>query len=131
MKPTEQTYSIDIDHEHKIILYRHSGIIKKEDIGKAWEKLLNLKEFTEKGYNLLTDYRNAIFDMEIADIQLISNHLIQLKSILKGKKQAFIIDQPINTALSILFKGEVYKQIGFIVRTFSTEESALEWLNWN
>jgi hypothetical protein len=121
-------YSIRVDNELKIIRYTHNGNISTGDIGKAWQELLGLDEFTRMKYNLLSDYRCAVSMMEVADVHLICNFLLSLEDILRNKKQALIVDEPLSTALSVLFKGEVNKRIGFKVEVFSTEEAALEWI---
>ncbi len=121
-------YSITIDHKHRLILYRHTGIIEKEEIGKAWEEILSKNEFTHQKYNLLSDYRNSRFNLEVADVDLICDFLYSITDKLKDKKQALIIDEPISTALSLLFCGEVNIKIGFKVEVFSTEKAALKWL---
>jgi hypothetical protein len=121
-------YSIIVDDDLKIIRYTHTGNIATGDIGKAWEVLLGLAEFTRMKYNLLSDYRSAVSFLEVADVHLICDFLLSLESILRNKKQALIVDEPLSTALSILFKGEANKKIGFKVEVFSTEEAALEWI---
>ena len=121
-------YSIKIDHDNKIIKYRHTGIIKKEDIGDAWERFLNLEEFTKSGYNLLSDYRNSTFDIGIEDIDTVSDEMISFKPFIEGKKQSLILDDGFSTALSVLFVDKIYEKTGFRVKIFSTEEAALRWL---
>jgi len=121
-------YSIEVDHDFKIIRYRHTGSIEKEDIGKVWEELLSNYEFIHLKYNLLSDYRNSTFNLNVNDVDPICDFLFSLRDILKGKKQSLMLDDPLSTAMSLLFEGEVNKKVGFRVKVFSTEESALEWL---
>ncbi len=123
-----KNYSINIDHNNKIILYQHHGTIKTEDIGSAWNEFLELIEFTNLKYNLFSDYRNSTFIGNNKDIEHICNTLESLHPVLDGKKQALLLDSPSNTALSMLFEGEVNDRTGFIVKIFSTEEAALAWL---
>jgi hypothetical protein len=87
-----------------------------------------LKEFTHLKYNLLSDYTDAKFLMNEKEIDEICGFLLNLKELLEGKKQALILHEPVSTALSILFEGEVNKKVGFIVKVFSTEKAALYWL---
>lgn len=58
-------FTIKIDDKLKIIRYRHKGIVNKKEIGKAWQQLILIKEFTEQNYHLLSDYRNSIFKFNI------------------------------------------------------------------
>ena len=121
-------YSIEIDHDNKIIRYRHTGIIKKEDIGDAWERFLNLEEFTKFGYNLLSDYRNSTFAIGVEDVDIVSELMKSFKPFIEGKKQSLILDDGFSTAISVLFVDKVYEKTGFRVKIFSTEEAALKWL---
>jgi hypothetical protein len=123
-----KSYFININHANKLIHFQHSGKIKPKDIGRAWEEFLKLEEFTVNKYNLLSDYRNSKFVGKQEDVEHICGILENLRSILYKKKQAFLLYSPINTALSLLFEGEINKRIGFIVKVFSTEEAALKWL---
>lgn len=122
-------YSFDIDHERKIVLYTHSGYLETSSIGMAWNELLHIEEFAQGCYNLLSDYRNSDFHLNKRDeIDSIVDFLYKIKHILKGKKQALIVDNPLNTALSILFEEKATKKIGFIVKVFSTKVEAIKWL---
>jgi hypothetical protein len=121
-------YNIQIDHKHKIVRYSHKGEITQPDIGLAWQDLLKLEEFTMKKYNLLSDYRGGKFLMTVAHVEVICNILYNLREILNGKKQAIILDEPLSTALTMLFAGEINERIGFEVEVFATEKAAFEWL---
>lgn len=121
-------YTIELDHDNKLIRYKHSGKVKQGDIGEVWDKFLELKEFTEYGYNLVSDYRYASFIIKKDDIKIISNILHDLKDIVNGKKQALIMSSPLNTALSMLFVQSVMKKVGFKLKVFSTEEAAIRWI---
>lgn len=125
---TKMNYSIHIDHQNKIIHYQHKGVIGTDDIGSAWQEFLQMKEFTEQKYNLLSDYSEAHFDMKVKDVGLITDFLLTLKPVLQGKKQAIIIDEPFNTAISLLFEGQANSRIGFKVCVFSGEKAAKKWL---
>ena len=121
-------YTISIDHENKLINYQHKGIINKFDIGSAWVRLLSLKEFTQKKYNLFSDFREAKFDISEAEVYEICDFLFKIKHIVENKKQALIIEEPLSTALSYIFVGEVVRKVGFMVKVFSTERAAIQFL---
>lgn len=124
----ESTFSIEADHELKIIRYKHSGILDYDEIGKAWQQFLSMKEFTEQGYHLLSDYREAVFDMHLDEADRIVDFMRGIRPIVDGKKQSLIVRDPYSTAGAILFQESVTKEIGFNVKTFSSEEAALQWL---
>jgi len=120
--------SIYIDHENKIIHYTHSGSLTRAEIGDAWQRLLKMEEFTKRKYNLLSDYSNASFSMELEEADMIADFLAGLKEILNGKKQALIISDPQNVALSMIFEDRVSRKTGFIVKVFASRQSGLNWL---
>lgn len=122
-------FNIELDHTTRIILYRHKGLLRKKEIGEAWQELLKINEFTVGKYNLLSDYLEAQFRLGTNDVQLISNFLFSLKDILKDKKQALVVQDPKSTAISMLFEMDVIEKVGFLVKTFSTRNAALIWLN--
>lgn len=122
------SYTINVDHDLKIIRYTHGGDIQMDEIGKAWDEFLQLKEFTKQGYNLLSDYSGGVFIMTIDVVETIVQLLEHLKPILQGKKQSLILTDPFSTAGSILFEQEVNRRIGFIVKVFSTKAAAVKWL---
>lgn len=121
-------FEITLDHQNKVVHYRHRGIITKENIGCAWKELLKLKEFTDLEYNLFTDYREAKYDIDLNEVHEITNFLATLEPILNGKKQAMLLKDPIDTANSLIFEELVSSKIGFIVQVFCTKEAALLWV---
>ena len=123
-------YSIDIDHELKLIIYRHSGLLSTENIGEVWTQFLTMPEFTQMKYNLLSDYRKSKFLFSVEKVTEIVNFMRNIEAIVRGKKQALILDDPRSTAASILFEQKVYKEVGFDVKVFSTENAALDWLSY-
>ncbi len=122
------SFTINIDKNSKLILYKHTGFIKKEAIGEAWEEFLSMKEFTELKYNLLSDYTEATFDITTNDADFILDFLFDIKDLLKDKKQALVIADPYSTALSFIFEKQVLEKVRFKVKVFSTREAALAWL---
>jgi hypothetical protein len=125
----KMNYTIDIDHDLRIIRYKHSGSIKSKEIAEAWQSFLSMKEFTDLKYNLLSDYRGAKLNMDIKSPDLIVDFMMTIEPIVRGKKQSLILDDPYSTAGSVLFGERVYKKVGFKVKVFSTEKAALEWIS--
>lgn len=121
-------YSISIDHELKLIRYRHSGPIFAEDIEKAWFEFLAFEEFTVLKYNLLSDYRGGKFEIPVQHLHDIIVFMQKIENIVRGKKQALVVDDPNSVAAAMLFEKEVIAKVGFGVQIFSTEEAALIWL---
>ena len=128
-KVEKMKYSINIDPEHKLIKYKHSGIILAKDIEEAWNEFLTYNEFTILNYNLFSDYRNGQFQIPVEYLPEIIIFMQKIENIVRGKKQALIVDEPYSVAASILFKNEVIIKVGFNVQIFSTEKAAMKWLS--
>ena len=121
-------YSLELNHQEKIIYYTHKGVINKNHIGEVWEKLLQMPEFTQKQYNMLSDYRDASFLMSPSETKEITGFLMNIRDIVKGKKQAIVIIDHLSTAVSLLFQNEVNREVGFRVKIFSSAEEGKKWL---
>lgn len=121
-------YSITPDPQLNIIRYTHSGHVSKEDIGQVWDKLLKMKEFIHDGFNLLSDYRDAVFDMDIEEIYEIVDILEEMGPVLHGKKQSLVVKDPYPTAGSILFEEVSQRKLKFKIKIFSTLDAAIHWL---
>lgn len=121
-------YQIEVDHDRKFIRYTHPGTLNFADIGLAWQELLTIKEFTHSHYNLFSDYRNAKFDMPLNAINDIISFFKDIKKILYGKRQAILVDSSIATFALLLFEEKVFANIGFLVKTFTTEKAAVNWI---
>ncbi len=121
-------YSIKIDHDNKYIHYSHQGKISRKEIGDAWIELLNMTEFSKEKYNLLSDYRNGIFDFNIENIGAIEEFLKANQDILKGKKNAVIVDNPNETVIAMMFENNMQIKINYAVKTFSTLNAAIKYL---
>lgn len=121
-------YSIEIDHKLKLIRYKQSGEIKAEEIGLAWNDFLKMPEFTQFKYNLLSDYSGGKFDIPSKKLEEIVDFMKNIEGIVRGKRQAIIIDDPYSTAVSILFQQDVYKEVGFEIEIFYSEIAAIKWL---
>jgi len=122
-------YELKVDETYRYIYYRHTGLIECEEIGEVWRQLLEMKEFVEMKYNLLTDYRDAEFNFTLEDTGPIDEFFLTIKDIIKDKKQAVIADKPFTTALTMLYAAKMYDEAGFSIQVFSTEKAALAWLN--
>ena len=122
-------YLLEIDHSAKFIRNTYNGVITKEDLRQVWTQMLGLKEFTLLQYNLLSDYRNSNFNIDKTENNKMIEFLLSIKDILNKKKEAAILNNPKDTALSMMLQFEVYKRIGYSVQLFSTEDAAIKWLN--
>lgn len=121
-------YSIKVNHEKKYIHYSHQGRIERKEIGEVWTQLLNMEEFTLGKYNLLSDYRGAMFNFTITETDVIEKFLESIKTVLHGKKNAVIVERPQETAIASLFEYKTCDKIHFHVKTFTTEEAAIRFL---
>lgn len=121
-------YTIKINDDSKYIIYKHTGKIKRSEIGEAWRELLKMKEFTELGYNLISDYRESEFDFDIDEMPIVDEFLKSINHIISGKKNAVIIDNPRSTVFPMLYERKSGKELDFDVKMFSTEEAAASYV---
>ncbi len=121
-------YTIKINHDKKYISYSHSGLIERKEIGEVWIQLINMKEFRQEKYNLLSDFRGAKFDFCAKELSVIELFLDSIRIILDGKRNAVIVDTPYETVISMLFENSLSKKMNFHVKTFSTLDSAIDFL---
>jgi len=121
-------YSITIDHEKKYIHYSHKGKISRKEIGDVWIELLNTSEFSKGKYNLLSDYRDGIFDFDIKSVEVIEDFLKANQVVLNGKKNAVIVRNPEETVIAMLFENKMQIEINYYVKTFSTLDAAIRFL---
>ena len=123
------SFSIVADKEHKIIKYKLSGVLDESNMGTAWKEIIKMKEFYESGYNILSDYRDAVFKFSINETNFLDEFIFNIRRLLKGKKSAVIVNVPIYTAISVLIKEKFINVPDFDVKIFSTEEAAIDWLS--
>ncbi len=121
-------YSIKIDKEQKIILYKVYGEIKKQDVGIAWKKVFDLPEFSRMGYDILADYSEANFKFSISDTKVLDSVLNTSSSIVPGKKIAAIVNEPYITAITMIVQEMFHADLRYITKIFSTKEAAMKWL---
>lgn len=129
MKFEHMNYNIEVNYLGKFIRYKHVGTIKRSEIGAVWDQLLQTPEFTDQGFNLLSDYSEGKFDFTIEDLDPIDEFLSAIKHILKGKKNAVVVNNPNDTIISLMFESKTARDIGFRVKVFSTLEAAYRFLH--
>jgi len=122
-------FTISINHEKKYIHYTHNGKLNFDIIGHAWAALMSMEEFTQKKYNLLSDYRHGSFNMPLTEIERIIEFFLSGQEILRGKRQSLLVSTPYEVASSTMFAEEVTARVGFLVKVFSSEEAAVGWVS--
>lgn len=122
------SFEIHKNEINRFFEYRHTGLIQRDDVGDAWREMLNEKDFTVNGFDILTDYSGGEFAFSIEHTEVIDEFLYSIRHILKGKRQAVVADNPFSTALSMLYASKLYDEIGFSIEVFSTREAAVRWL---
>lgn len=121
-------FTISIETQRSLIRYEHTGTVFSQDLDAAWIQILGLKEFTELGYNLISVYKGAVFEMPLDKADEIVAFLKTINPILIGKKHALVVDDVYSTAASLFFEDKVTRQTGFLVQVFTTESAALAWV---
>ena len=77
---------------------------------------------------MLTDYRGGVFYISIDEIDIVDNFLGKIAHLLKGKRNAIIVDSPNEHVLSMLVCMDKDIEINYYLDLFSTEEAALNYL---
>ncbi len=122
------SYTIHSDKNLKIIKHKLIGDLDESNLGKAWEKIVQMEEFRKFGYNVLSDYREAKFKFTIKETDILDDIISNYKTLLDGKKGAVIVNVPLYTAISVLISEKFRNVPNYKVKIFSTEEAAIEWL---
>jgi hypothetical protein len=122
-------YSIKVNHQLKFIEHKHIGVIERKDLADVWAVLLKMNEFTNEGYNLLSDYSDGTFSFGHNDLEPIDSFLETVRDIIKGKKNAVIVEKPNDYVLSILVGEDLLSRMNYFVKLFSTRDSAIEFLS--
>lgn len=123
-------YDIEVDKGYKFIKQTYYGDIHSNEIGTAWKEILKIPEFSNGDYNLFSDYRKSTYLFDLDDLDVIWKFFYSIKDIVKGKKEAVLNIIPQNVAISMIFEYQIYQEIGFNVKVFSTEEAALRWISY-
>lgn len=121
-------YTIKIDKDLKIIIYRVLGEVKTSEMGNGWKKVFGMKEFIESGYNILADYSKSEFNFSLMDTEKLVPILNSSNSKIPNKKFAVIANIPYNTAVSMFIQEMFHASLGYLTKVFSTEKAAMEWL---
>lgn len=121
-------YKLTVLDALKIIEYRHTGKITRDEMGNAWLELLKLKEFTELQYNLLADLTEGTMAFTIEEMEPIEEFLLSIRDVLDEKRMAVLVNDPHDTVISMLFEKKTFREIGFSIRTFSTRQAALNFV---
>lgn len=122
-------HKIEIDREHLLIRHKNDGVIELNEIKETWEEIIKLREFKESDYRLLSDYRKGHFNFTMADVEEIFYIIRCHRELFEGRLKVLLIDNPKNTVISVLSARFAYKEFGFKMVQFYTEEAALRFLN--
>jgi hypothetical protein len=81
-----------------------------------------------KHLKALTNARNARIEIKPSELELIKERILQTISRLDKFIDAFVVESPMETALSIMYR-ELSKNPKYEFKVFSNLESAMHWLN--
>lgn len=115
-------FSLEKDHKKQIIIRTFFGEPDMECIRNSWIQLLDMKEFREDNYSLLSDYSRASVTLEPLEI----NEAVKFYksfNLFRKSKHAVVTTQPVTTAYSTILESK-----GYCYKTFSNKEAALSWL---
>jgi len=118
----------DINTELKLVIHKYKGDVTQNHLKNAWHTFMHLKSFTSEGYNLISDYSDGKFKLDLHDLDIARPFLKSHRHMLQGKKEAVITKDPFTTAICSLFEQYAYEDAGMVVKVFSTKDAAFRWL---
>ena len=110
----------------QIIIKEYVGDIGLEHIFKSWEIALEASFWDQNITNFILDYRRGHFNFPVGDLNKVAAFYQKHISLFGGKKIAFISEKPEEIVVPIIFGS---KDKGYVTRTFSTYEGALNWVS--
>lgn len=115
--------------EYNLIIEYHSGILNADSF-IAFKKSITLNPFFLPNLNYFVHLKNVTFSKNLKDIDKYVNFLNANSKIYGNRRVAVITNTPNQVATTTMFKmNQQYKSQSLEI--FSTNESALEWLNNN
>lgn len=114
------------DQEKQLLITQFTGDV---DLNEYLSYIYSLNENPEysRNINILIDFRNANSLYSISGIKKISDATKQAFQHYSSAKIAIIENNPLETALSILYQ-KITKQKNYRFRIFSTKDATLKWL---
>ncbi len=128
MKQSLISCSIELNDKQEIIYYQHYGTLGKNSIFDAWNKVLALLVRKGTNYNLILDYRGALFGFSTSEIDDIVKFFYCRINLLHGKKIAGITNNVQEAAIIKLIKTLKEKETYIQVQMFQTIEGAYHYL---
>lgn len=114
--------------EEDIVRVNRSGVIDKSEILNYIDALVPQYN-GDKRLKILTNSIECTLELTEDDYPEIIEALAQPLSKFLLVKKAILVNDPKDVALSFLFEQMAAKLYNFSYKTFSDEESAIEWLN--
>lgn len=112
----------------EMLIVKSTGSVRKTDILNTIKKLPVLLTVYPK-LNILLDLRNTDVKINVDELKIISDNLKQTIFDNCVIRIAKIVNQPIGTALAILFQKIIRDLSHLEFEIFSTKSAAYEWLN--
>lgn len=123
--------SIHKDDERKIVYYRHFGIIGKDNITEAWNKVLSLLRCQIESCDLIIDFREAQFIFNTYQIDEIVNYFFSSIRLLHGRRIAGIVNHTHESAIIKMIETFISGDVYFYLQLFRDTESAYSYLRYN
>jgi len=117
-----------IIQEHKLVLQKAKGIVGKAEFIAMLTKLNKTEEYKDTT-RILTDLRGAQANYSIADIEDVTQFILQHNVNTNTIYNALLTDEPSLTAVSLLYQLVSSEIPNYTCAVFSTEKSAAAFLN--
>ncbi len=113
--------------ELNINLEYYSGLTYLNDLVEVRNELIKEKSLNPN-YNFIVDLRDATFDLHTNIVDEFINYVKSQTNLLWNRKTALLSLTPNQTAFSLLYISDLGKA-PMKVQSFTTMESALNWVN--
>ena len=115
--------------EHNLIVEYHSGILDADSF-IAFKKSISLDALFLPSLHYFVYLKNVTFSTNLEDVEKYANFLEANYSTYGDRRVALITNTPNQVVSTTMFKM-IQQNKSQLVEVFSTNESALEWLNSN
>jgi len=114
-----------LDKQGRILSINYTGIITFKDLEENWISVINQNLIHENIRGFILDCRNAIMEIELAEISKLSGFFKRNITVFEKKRFAYVTQSPEQIILPLLLQEDDYN---YESRPFSTTRAAIEWV---
>ena len=123
-----KSYTIEIHRDEKFVCRRFFGDLVFDEILESWMEILNVPEFNNDNYDLISDYTEATVQVSVNSLNKVGDFYESIGQKYRGRKHAVVVAKPRQTAFSKLFKQKYDSESGILFDIFEEMEAAVNWI---